>query len=618
MFAVPGWSVSSSALKKQTSSRLPEPAKPATAAPADEDGETPKPKSKSSKKRKRGAGANEVTADNLEEMWRKHVEKVKPVKGVDGSGKREERQLVKVDGAAAGASVDMASTKVNGEDEKELNGDSVVKANDEPPKKKTKKEKKREKKQQGQQDNATASTSVTEKPDGSPEPVTTSQPPHQTQPEKKQKNNKPAKPTPPVPTTTVPPPPPPTATAKLTPLQASMRDKLISARFRHLNETLYTKPSEHSLSLFATNPSMFSEYHEGFRRQVEVWPENPVNGYIALIRARGTKRTALGSQKGAFKKEKGSKKGRPAVQAVPEVDDGLVPLPRTSGICTIADLGCGDAALASTLAPEAKKLNVKILSYDLQSPSPLVTKADIASLPLDAGSVDVAVFCLALMGTNWIDFIEEAWRVLRWRGELWIAEIKSRFGRVENKKNHNGRLAHSVGSQKKKGKEDKKPKKKSIEQEEGMQEGDDVVLAEEVDGADVGGKNETDVSAFVEVLRKRGFVLNNQSGAMGVTSTSTVPTPPEGQQGIGTGIDLSNRMFVKLAFVKAATPNRGKCVPKEGEGERGGNGGGRGGKGQTWQPRQKGGLKFIDDELDDTGAVEVERGVLKPCVYKLR
>ncbi|KAK1826020.1 methyltransferase-domain-containing protein [Podospora conica] len=59
--------------------------------------------------------------------------------------------------------------------------------------------------------------------------------------------------------------------------------------------------------------------------------------------------------------------------------------------------------------------------------SPLITRPDIANLPLADGSVGVAVFCLALVGTNWLCCIEEAYRVLRWKGELWIAEIKSRF-----------------------------------------------------------------------------------------------------------------------------------------------------------------------------------------------
>lgn len=41
--------------------------------------------------------------------------------------------------------------------------------------------------------------------------------------------------------------------------------------------------------------------------------------------------------------------------------------------------------------------------------------------------MDVAVFCLALMGTDYGSFLEEAVRVLRPGGWLWIAEVRSRF-----------------------------------------------------------------------------------------------------------------------------------------------------------------------------------------------
>jgi len=69
----------------------------------------------------------------------------------------------------------------------------------------------------------------------------------------------------------------------------------------------------------------------------------------------------------------------------------------------------------------------------------------MANVPLEAKSVDVVVFCLALMGTNLADFIREAHRVLKDNGRVQIAEVRSRIeyshGRSNKKgdsKNNNG------------------------------------------------------------------------------------------------------------------------------------------------------------------------------------
>ncbi|KAI7994113.1 Ribosomal RNA-processing protein 8 [Camellia lanceoleosa] len=45
----------------------------------------------------------------------------------------------------------------------------------------------------------------------------------------------------------------------------------------------------------------------------------------------------------------------------------------------------------------------------------------------DASSIDVAIFCLSLMGTNFSNYLQEAHRVLKPFGWLLIAEVKSRF-----------------------------------------------------------------------------------------------------------------------------------------------------------------------------------------------
>uniref|UniRef100_A0A3Q4IFH9 Ribosomal RNA-processing protein 8 n=1 Tax=Neolamprologus brichardi TaxID=32507 RepID=A0A3Q4IFH9_NEOBR len=54
------------------------------------------------------------------------------------------------------------------------------------------------------------------------------------------------------------------------------------------------------------------------------------------------------------------------------------------------------------------------------------------NVPLNDASVDLAVFCLSLMGTNLADFLAEANRVLKKRGVLKIAEVASRFDNVRN------------------------------------------------------------------------------------------------------------------------------------------------------------------------------------------
>lgn len=514
MFAVPGWAVSADNLKPE----------PTTKGPTESN----------TKKRKRQAAPGNVTTTNVADLWEQVIEgkdnkksktsqdesttNVSSKKGhmPDGTPRltlKDKKKLLKKKQLEASGSVE---TRVE-EDEP----DAVPSEKDSNEAKKKKKKDKKAESKKDVKDGDAQMESSSEKPQAK--------------------------------TPAAPPAP------KLTPLQAAMREKLVSARFRHLNETLYTKPSAEAFELFTGSPEMFQEYHEGFRRQVNVWPENPVDGYIEDIKLRGRQRAP-----GRYKPG----------QDAPNTP-GVAPLVRTNRICTIADLGCGDAKLATALQSEKKKLNLNILSYDLQSPSPLVTKADIANLPLEDDSVDVAIFCLALMGTNWLDFIEEAYRILHWKGELWVAEIKSRFGHVSNK-NKNAVVSHSVGNRKKS--QDKKGKGKGKDDE--AEANNNEELAIEVDGNE-DKRQETDVTAFVEALRRRGFVLQG-----------------DGKDG-KTAIDMRNRMFVKMQFVKAAQPTVGKGVQQARDSGRGG----------------KKGVKFIDAE--EQVAVD-ESKILKPSVYKIR
>lgn len=507
MFAVPGWSLSADKLKTETVAK-------SSNAPA----------VAPSRKRKRAkAPAEDVTKDNVTDFWEQIIENKEKAKGATSSKPKDsKRQKAKKGdrppGGAAAAPTPNAQPKPD--QASPVDGDSASKSE--------KKSKNRNNKKQRGTDEAAESS-----------PTTAALAP---------------------PAAGKPPPPPP----KLTPLQASMRAKLISARFRHLNETLYTRPSEEAYKLFDDSPEMFAEYHEGFRQQVEVWPENPVDGYIADIRARGAVRPPP-----SFHNKNGR---RPPKRQLAPGPGELEPLPRTAGTCTVADLGCGDGRLGIEMQPLAEKLRVQVLSFDLHSPAPHVTKADMANVPLPDGSVNVAVFCLALMGTNWPAFIEEAYRLLHWKGELWVAEIKSRFAPAgaRNKKGGAAVVDHSVG---------KRRKKSAKGGEDGDANGQVEALAVEVDGAD-DRRGETDVSAFVEILTRRGFVLSGNGGD---------------------GIDLSNKMFVKMRFIKGAAPTVGKCVTK------------------TPKPLEITGLsKKRGPEVPDVPDVTEEAKALKPCVYKIR
>lgn len=202
-------------------------------------------------------------------------------------------------------------------------------------------------------------------------------------------------------------------------LQKTFLARLTSSRFRELNEELYTQPSTQSFAQFTSNPELFEQYHSGFRRQVEEWPVNPVDVIYKKI-------------VGSFKKEKKRE------------------------VC-VADFGCGDAKLAERLmalqidengnfvSPASKKKKgvcpFKVHSFDLVSGgNPLVTPADMTNVPLADESVDIGVYCLALMGTNVPDFVREGFRVLKFGGILRVAEVRSRFETSNaeggNKKKH--------------------------------------------------------------------------------------------------------------------------------------------------------------------------------------
>jgi hypothetical protein len=98
------------------------------------------------------------------------------------------------------------------------------------------------------------------------------------------------------------------------------------------------------------------------------------------------------------------------------------PLQEAIKICTsskglvIGDFGCGTAELADSL-----KDRHTVHSFDHVAINDSVIACDIANgVPLEKESLDLAIFSLSLMGTNWKEQLVEAWRCLKPTGQIHI------------------------------------------------------------------------------------------------------------------------------------------------------------------------------------------------------
>lgn len=605
MFAVPGWAVSAEALVTQK--------EPPKSSRKEAGGLI-----KASKKRKRGQ-AIAVTDENVDELWRKNIERevtggqeieqrrktvkkrkgeaeenLQTIKSSESSGEALEGLDKDTENAKAHKKKEKKKKKKPDSSEAQLLSDRETflpeKAQNKEPQKDGKAQyeerkalalEKRAKKALDQANGSATSLQPTVQPAKATVKAKTTKAPEEEGKSPPNKDQDPSVTA--LATLDIASPP----NVKLTPLQTAMQQKLISSRFRHLNETLYTTPSQQASSLFS-EPVNYTSYHAGFRAQVAVWPQNPINTFIDDIKTRarlGRGGRQLSSQKKKWRDQKQgeSTNNNPGEKTGGDEPPKLDPLPRSPrGLCTIADLGCGDATLAGTLKPLSSKLSLWIHSFDLAKGNgpnaSLITVADICTrIPLADSSIDLAIFCLALMGTNWVMSLIEAARVVRPGGELWIAEIKSRFS---------SKLAATTTTTKKKKNDNNnrgiigKRRKKEEERQE----------MEHVDAEDLKDKDneeegkEKDLGDFIQLCAKKGFVLKQ---------------PP----------DTSNKMFARLSFLRAK---------KDHHQERSNVAGRR----STAEERDGMMPRFIDRDRDDDedGEEDVYKQgkLLKPCVYKVR
>lgn len=88
----------------------------------------------------------------------------------------------------------------------------------------------------------------------------------------------------------------------------------------------------------------------------------------------------------------------------------------------IADLGCGEMLM------DPRDGKNTILGFDHVAIDDRVVECDISSVPLEDESVDIAVLSLALMGSNYSDYLLEARRIIDIDGYVWIAETLTHVG----------------------------------------------------------------------------------------------------------------------------------------------------------------------------------------------
>ena len=108
----------------------------------------------------------------------------------------------------------------------------------------------------------------------------------------------------------------------------------------------------------------------------------------------------------------------------------------------VADMGCGENLLA-------KEIPNKVHGFDYVACEEGVVACDISNVPLKDNSVDVVVFSLSLMGSNYIDYVKEGYRILKPFGFMFICEpYKKMEGRIDNYKNKLEEIGFNVTSTK--------------------------------------------------------------------------------------------------------------------------------------------------------------------------
>ena len=147
--------------------------------------------------------------------------------------------------------------------------------------------------------------------------------------------------------------------------------------FKKFNTKLIMSTSENNFKRIQNDPESWYAYHSALNENKKTWSFDPNEIWIEKI----------SKMKKSFK---------------------------------IGDFGCGEAMIARKFGKP------RVQSFDLHSADKeLVQECNIKSTPLKDESIDIAVYNLSLMGSDWKEFLKEAKRVLEYGGRLFISDTEN-------------------------------------------------------------------------------------------------------------------------------------------------------------------------------------------------
>jgi ribosomal RNA-processing protein 8 len=97
-------------------------------------------------------------------------------------------------------------------------------------------------------------------------------------------------------------------------------------------------------------------------------------------------------------------------------------------------MGCGRAQISKHFT-DKNDARFEFINYDHVSSNESVISCDISNTPLDNDSVDIAILCLAMWGSNCKSYITEAHRILESNGLLYMIEPTKRWSDKDENNN---------------------------------------------------------------------------------------------------------------------------------------------------------------------------------------